>query len=222
MDKYQKLLKSIAFEGEYDGFKRLSIQERHRKFNRMKNAFIVGCGIAQMILFFIFVFFGWGSFIVTNELIKFIYFVCMTFSAFMWFKVGLDMAPMVKMFYHAGSYLQLNPQFFEQVISKESFRSAPYYKVIAAHTLVEYDEFLETVQPKFTTNYQVVEFGPEIGRVQGQKILDFIKMQNSQTGEYKLLRYVGFDATDPRAEFGRIAPPNAVGYILDGVIYLEE
>jgi hypothetical protein len=41
-------------------------------------------------------------------------------------------------------------------------------------------------------------------------------------GEYKLLRYVGFDANDPRAEFGRIAPPNAVGYILDGVIYLEE
>jgi hypothetical protein len=33
MDQYQKLLKSIAFEGEYDGFKRLSIQERHRKSN---------------------------------------------------------------------------------------------------------------------------------------------------------------------------------------------
>jgi hypothetical protein len=222
MDKYQKLLKSIAFEAEYNRFKKLSSSERQLKFKRMKNAFIVGCGFAQLILFSMFVLFGWGSFIVANELIKFIYFLCMGYFGFAWFKIGLEIVPMIKMFYHAGSYLQLNPQFFDQVITKEFFRTAPYYKVIAAHTLVEYDEFLETVQPKFTTNYQVVEFGPEIGKIQGQKILDFIKMQNSETGQYKLLRYVGFHATDPRAEFGRIAPPNAVGYILDGVIYVEE
>lgn len=222
MDKYQKLLKSIAFEGAYDEFKNLSIQERHLKFKSMKNAFIVGIGMAQLVLFFMLVFFGWGSLVVDIGLIKFIYFICAVFSGFMWFKVGVEVAPMVKMFYYANSYLQLDPQFFEQVASRQAHKSAPYYKVIAAHTLVEYDEFLESVQPKFTNKYEAVEYGPEIGKIQGQKILDFIKMRNSETGEQKLLRYVSFHATDPRAEFGRIAPPNAVGYILDGVIYLEE
>ena len=54
MDKYQKLLKSIAFEGAYDEFKKLSSQERHLKFKSMKNAFIVVIGIAQLLLFFLF------------------------------------------------------------------------------------------------------------------------------------------------------------------------
>ena len=126
--------------------------------------------------------------------------------------------------FRATGYTTLDAAFFVQYNKILKDRPSNEMVTMASQMSVELEEFNNSIDAdakKKGERYELVEMGPIIGKIDDFDILDYVKIKNKDTGEYRILKYAGYHKTEPLSEFHRISKQDQLGYIHNHVIYLE-
>jgi hypothetical protein len=95
-------------------------------------------------------------------------------------------------------------------------RAAAEYDMIMEEQDAEHRQRMQSDADHF----ELVTTGQKMGTIDGHDILEHLIIQDRRTGQQYTLKYVSYSATDPVAEFRRIAEVDEIGYIYNNVIYM--
>ena len=222
--KFSSIIRMFSEQKYIDQYRKLSIQDRQKRFNKIKTAFLIGHVIAGVILIASFAIPFAATFLAETMMVKFFWMVLTLWCLFQCAK-GLNFTfRSIQFMVEATGYTNLNADVFTDAYARWGENAPAIIKEMASHIKVEADDFEEKLKADCKEGaeiYTVLDHGDVIGKIENSDILEFVRMQNKETGEIKVLKYAGYHATDALAEFRRIAPPGSVGYIMNKVIYLS-
>lgn len=205
-------------------YRNLSIQERQQSFDKNRRIILSGSTIAVLVLIAIQLGFGFLITLIQVLWIKMIFMMIFAiFSANLIVNILTIIKTLTPLFQATG-YATLDAAFFVQYIKIMKNRPSNSMVAMASQMSVELEEFNKSIDAdakKKGEVYELVEMGPIIGKIDNFDILDYVKIKNRETGEYRILKYAGYHKTDPLSEFHRISKQDQLGYIHNSVIYLE-
>lgn len=222
--KFSTIIRAFSEQKYIDQYRKLSIQDRQKRFNKIKTAFLIGHVIAGVIFIASFAFPFAATFLAETMMVRFFWMALTLWGLFQAVK-GLNFTfRSIRFMVEATGYSNLDADVFTDAYARWGKDAPAIIKEMASHIHVEADDFEEKLKADCRQGaevYTVLDHGNVIGKIGDSDILEFVRMQNKETGEIKVLKYAGYHATDAMAEFRRIAPPGSVGYIVNKVIYLE-
>lgn len=155
-------------------------------------------------------------------------FVCVKYA------VGIQ-AKVISPIKNATGYTDVDPELFKLMggmISRQSpDNTKSHYNLELSAFIIraaaEYDMIMEEQDAEHrqrmqsdADHFELVSTGAKMGTIDGHDILENLIIRDRRTGQQYMLKYVSYSATDPVAEFRRIAKIDEIGYIYNNVIYM--